>query len=362
MKDMSFDPTRPFRVPPLPPKGVDFNSAEILKSVNLASRQLGELNGYSEAVPNPGLLMAPFIIQESVASSAIENINTTVVDFIQGQLFPEVEQREPDKEVARYREALLWGHKNLSKYALSTRLIVGIQKTLLENPEDGYRKLQNKIENSASKEILYTPPIAADLAELMSEWEKFANEEGEEIDPLIRCALSHYQFEAIHPFSDGNGRTGRILMVLQLVAHGILNSPILFISGYLNANRSEYYRALNGVTRNGGWETYLKFMLSGFYLQAMSTKVTLFKIMKLHAEMKEKVRKDHGSSYSAELIDHLFIQPITTPVRLGEALGIHYMTASKKLKALASAGILSNKRVGKHHFYANNRLIALLSK
>jgi len=359
---MSFNPSHPFLVPPLPPRGVDLNTPELLKKVIRARGHLSELNGYSAAMPNPGLLMAPFIIQESVASSAIENINTTVVEFIQGQLFPETEQRAPDKEVARYREALLWGHENLPKVALSTRLIIGIQKTLLEKPEQGYRKLQNKIENTAAKETIYTPPIAAAIPKLMGSWEDFANETGEDIDPLIRCALSHYQFEAIHPFSDGNGRTGRILMVLQLVSHKILNTPILFISGYLNKNRSEYYRVLNAVTKTGDWHGYLNFMLDGFCEQSMQTKQSLFKIKALHEEMKEKIKKNHPSAYSAELVDQLFMQPITTPVKLGTALGVHYTTASKKLKALSDAGILATRKVGKHQFYANSKLIELLSK
>ena len=359
---MLFDPTRPFPTPPLPPEGVDLNSPELLKKVNKATKELAELNGYSMGLPNPLLLMAPFLIQESVASSNIENINTTVVEFIQGQLFPEDEQRAPDKEVARYREALLWGLKNLKTLSLSTRLIVGIQKRLLENPEDSYRRIQNKIENSGTKEVLYTPPIASDLNGLMSKWEEFVNSSKVDIDPIIKCALAHYQFESIHPFSDGNGRTGRILMVLQLVEYKLLNYPILFISGYLNKNRSEYYRLLREVTSSNDWLPFLNFMLDAFYHQALQTKNTLFKIMALHGELKKTIKENHKGIYSADLIDHLFVQPITSPVRLGEALDIHYTTASKYLHTLSKAGILKSKRMGKHHLFANTRLVRLLKE
>ena len=357
---MSFDPTRPFSASALPPIGIDLNSSDLLKKVNKATKELAELNGYSMGLPNPLLLMAPFLIQESVASSNIENINTTVVEFIQGQLFPENEQRAPDKEVARYREALLWGLKNLSKISLSTRLIVGIQKRLLENPEDSYRRVQNKIENSGTKEVLYTPPIASEVPFLMSQLEHFVNSVDVDIDPLIKCALAHYQFESIHPFSDGNGRTGRILMVLQLVEYKILNHPILFISGYLNRNRSEYYRLLRDVTTAGAWIPFLNFMLDAFHQQAQETKKTLFEIMSLHDELRQTIKKDHKKIYSSDLIDHLFIQPITSPVRLGEALGIHYTTASKYLHSLAEVNILKSRKVGKHHLFANTRLVKLL--
>jgi Fic family protein len=359
---MSFDPSRPFSVPPLPPIYVDLDSPALLKKVNKAMKELAELNGYSMGLPNPYLLMAPFMIQESVASSNIENINTTVVEFIQGQLFPEHEQRPPDKEVARYREALRWGHKNLGKLALTMRLIVGIQERLLENPENAYRRHQNRIENTSNKEILYTPPIASEVPMHMSALEKFANSENTEIDPLIRCALAHYQFEAIHPFADGNGRTGRILMVLQLVEYKLLNFPILFMSGYLNKNRSEYYRLLRGVTSSNAWTEFLEFMLEAYFQQALQTKTTLFQIMSMHDELKEALKAKHKSIYSADLVDHLFIQPITSPVRLGEALGIHYTTASKYLHTLAKAEILKSKKVGRHHLFANTRLVRLLQK
>jgi Fic family protein len=357
---MSFDATRPFVPPALPPADVNLNDPTLLNRLIRARAELAELNGYSRGMPNPLLLMAPSLIQESVASSNIENINTTVVEFIQGQLFPETEQRPPEKEVARYRQALLWGESHLEQYALSTRLTVGIQKQLLESPEEGYRRQQNKIENSATHEILYTPPIASDVPRLMSEWENFANSQSEEIDPLVRCALSHYQFEAIHPFSDGNGRTGRILMVLQLIQTGILNSPVLFISGYLNRNRAEYYRLLREVTTRSDWSPFLQFMIEGFFRQARETKNTLFRIMELHDEIQEEIRKKHKQIYSADLVDHLFAQPITNPAKLGEAIEIHYTTASKYLKELSGAGILKDKKVGKYHLFSNYRLVKLL--
>lgn len=359
---MSFSPTQPYIPAPLPPQNIDFNTPDILTKLIKARSELAELNGYSMAMPNPLLLMAPSIIQESVASSNIENINTTVVEFIQGQLFPEDEQRAPDKEVARYRQALIWGKDHRKHYALSTRLIVGIQKQLLENHESSYRRNQNKIENSTSKETLYTPPPANELSKLMSEWEFFVNSATSSIDPLVRCALAHYQFEAIHPFSDGNGRTGRILIVLQLIEYGLLNFPVLFISGYLNENRNDYYRLLREVTSRGNWIGFVNFMLEGFYQQARETKRSLFDIMILHDDLKAKLKKNHKKIYSADLVDLLFMQPITTPVRLGKDLGMHYTTASKYLVELANAGILKSTKLGKYHLFANNDLLKLLKR
>jgi Fic family protein len=353
---MPFDPLRPYDPPRLPPEGVDFRAADVLIRVIRARAELGELNGYSKGIPNPS------IIRESVASSNIENINTTVVEFIQGQLFPEAEQRPPDKEVARYRQALLWGKDHLKKYALSTRLIVGIQQELLDSRGGGYRRQQNKLENSINQEILYTPPAANELPRHMADWERFVNDENTDLDPLIRCALAHYQFEAIHPFGDGNGRTGRILMVLQLIEYKLLDFPVLFVSGYLNDNRRDYYRLLREVTARGAWVEFVNFMLDAFYHQAKNTKQMLFEIMSLHEELKETIRSDHRTVYSADLIDHLMSQPITTPVRLGEALGIHYATASKYLHELAKAGLLKDRRVGKYHLFANQRLLKMLER
>lgn len=357
---MSFHPTYPHQLLELPP-AIDTKDPVFLELLIQSRTELGELKGYSFSLPNPLLLLSPAILKESVASSNIENINTTLVDVLQNQLFPETERRAPDKEVLRYRDAVLWGFAHLKEYSLSTRLILGIQQKLIPSSHGQYRKQQNRIANSTNQEALYTPPLPSDLPRLISNWENFVHR-NEEMDPLIRCAIAHYQFEAIHPFDDGNGRTGRILMVLQLINDGVLEWPILYISGYINENRSDYYRALLEVTKTGKWNEFVCFMLKGFHRQARETKNTLLKIMSLFFETKEKLKKEHKKIYSADLVEALFSYPIITPVRLAEVLGAHYTTTSRYLLQLAQSGFLKETKHGKYHLFINDPLIKIMKR
>ncbi len=310
--------------------------------------------------PNPMLLLSPAIIRESVASSGIENINTTVEKVLEQQLFPETEQKIENKEVLRYRDAILWGFENMKNVPLGNRLITGIHKELLGERSHGYRTNQNKIENSTSGEVLYTPPPATEIVKLIANWENFIHNEEDGIDPLIKCAIAHYQFEAIRPFGDGNGRTGRILIVLYLVQAGLLNYPILFISGYINKNRSDYYRLLREVTIQENWCEFIEYLLKGFYLQARETKEQLFKVMDLFNAYKTGIKEKCGSIYSADLVEQLFSMPIVTPVRLGSMLNIHYTTATRYLKQLEKEGFWRYQQVGKYQLYINKPLVVLL--
>jgi len=357
---MSFNPTYPYQLPLLPPK-IDFKKSTFTDLIIKARTELAELKGYSFSMPNPMLLISPAIIRESVASSNIENINTTIADVLQNQLFPEDERTKADKEVLRYRDAVIFGFSQLAKTPISTRIILGIEKELIPESRGEYRKQQNQIMNSSTKEILYTPPIASQIFSLMSNWENFVNGQ-DEIDPLVRSAIAHYQFEAIHPFEDGNGRTGRILMVLGLIQSEILTLPILYISGYINQNRSEYYRLLRKVTTDEGWDDFIVFMLKGFYLQAKETKEMLFKVMQLFREFKDNVRRDHKKIYSAELVEMLFSYPIITPVRLAKELNTHYTTTSRHLWQLEKAGLLKADKYGKYQLFINERLLKLMRK
>ena len=358
---MSFDPTYPHQLALLPPRPVIANTdfGDLLLKARV---ELAELKGASGQIPNPLLLIAPVIIRESVASSNIENINTTLADVLQWQLFPEAEQRPPDKEVLRYREAMNWGFNNYGKYALSSRLITGIQSRLMPDGNGQYRREQNQIANLASRESLYTPPIASDIPALIGNWENYVNATDESIDPLLRAAIAHYQFEAIHPFRDGNGRTGRILMVLQLIQSGLLQFPILYISGYINQNRSEYYRRLLGVTAEGNWHEFIKYMLTGFYVKARETHEDLTKITRLFDEVKEQVRSRNKKIYSADLVEALFTYPVITPTKLASQLNKHYTTTSRYLAQLTEMGILKEALVGKYHLFANYKLLQILIK
>ena len=357
---MSFEPTQPFDLPLLPPDDIatDLQINQLLVD---ARAQLGELKGYSYSLPNPLLLLSPAIIKESLASSEIENINTTLIDVLENQLFSEEERKEPNKEVLRYRDAIMWGFDNLDDYSLSTRLISGIRDTLMPEQPAGYRQQQNAIKDEKRNKIIYTPPIQAKISQYMSNFEDFVNGDSpKELDPLLRAIIGHYQFEAIHPFSDGNGRTGRILMVLGLVQKKLLDFPILYISGYISENKNDYYRHLLAVTTDGNWKSYILFMLKGFLEQAKNTKDYIFRIKNLYYELKDKIRNENSSVYSADLVEILFSTPILSPSKLSELLKCHYTTASKYLKALEKMGILVHKKVGRYQLYANSRLIKLL--
>lgn len=356
---MSFNPIYPHDLALLPPKD-SFDSKEITSLIIKARAELGELKGYAFAMPNPTLLLSPAIIKESLASSEIENINTTLIDVLNNQLFPEDEQQKPDKEVLRYRDAVFEGFTSLERHSLSTRTIQNVQSVLLPDKPKGFRQAQNGIKNTSTGRIVYTPPVSSKIPELMGNLETYINSGDNDLDPLIKCALMHYQFEAIHPFSDGNGRTGRILMVLHLVQSGVLAVPILYISGYINQHKSEYYRRLLEVTTAQKWEEYVTFMLNGFYLQAKETKDLLFKIMNSFFTLKRTLKANHKKIYSADLAEALCSFPVITPVKLGHELGIHYTTASRYLSELSKAGILAEKKYGKYHMFANKELVKII--
>lgn len=357
---MSFDPTHPARLDPLPPMA-DLKNEDFAEVLLKARVELAELKGASGQIPNPLLLTAPLLVRESVESSGIENINTTVANVLENQLLPVDEQNKTDKEVLQYREALYWGQNNLKDLSLSSRMILGIHKRLLKEKGGAYRTIQNHIVNSKTGEILFTPPVQSQIPSLIGNWETYVNDH-KKLDPLIRVAIAHQQFESIHPFEDGNGRTGRILMVLQLVRDEILEMPILFISGYIQNNRAEYYRLLREVSAKGNWHDYIAFMLQGFHLQANETRKTLKKVSDLHKELKDTIKTEHPKIYSADLLEALFSFPVIIPTKLASEMNIHYTTASKHLSQLAEAGILSSMKAGRNHFFINKKLVSILSR
>ena len=335
-------------------------SPRLTKLLITARANIAELNGYCLAVPNPYLILSPSILKESLASSEIENIQTTLIEALQSALFPEIERREPDKEVLRYSDAVLWGYQQVqSGLPIVSRIITGIQDNLMPN-QGGYRTSQNIIWNPATKEIILVPPKANDLPDFIKDWEGFVNTE-DDLDPLIKIAIGHYQFESIHPFNDGNGRTGRILMVLELVQKQLVTLPILYLSGYIVAYKREYYQALQSVRKTKDWEQYLEFVLLAFATQAKATSKTFLEITKLLTIQKKDFKTKLPKIYSHELLEELFNSPIVSPVSLGKKLNIHYTTASKYLKAMTQAGILTTTKVGKNQFYINFELISILN-
>ena len=334
-----------------------------MPSLLKARVELAELKGYCKAIPNPMLLLSPAIIQESLASSEIENIHTTVEEVLRNQLLSETERSGPDKEVLYYREAILWGFENLSSLPLSSRLITGITERLTFGKYNSYRSTQNALTNSRTNQTVYTPPLASRIPDLMGNWENFVNSpynQTDFTDPLIKAAAAHYQFEAIHPFGDGNGRTGRILLVLQLVQSGLIDLPVIYISGYINQHKARYYSLLNRVSSHGEWVPFTAFMLAGFEEKAKQTKDTLLNIMQLFKQTRERLKTEFKEMYSAELVETLFYSPIITPTALAAKLGVHRATAGRYLNSLAAAGLLTETSLGRHRFYAFNELLNIM--
>ncbi len=355
---------KPFPLKKLPPKE-DYLSGEIYKELLEARIQIAELKGYCLDYPNPLLLLSPSIIKESLASSEIEDVHTTLINVLQNSLLPESERRSADKEVLRYREAISFGFSELQKRPIiGTRLMLGIQGTLMQVEGSGFRKDQNAIVNPKTKEIIFVPPRPQDIEALVKNWEEYVNVASDDIkhDPLIKAAIAHYQFESIHPFDDGNGRTGRILMVLQLIHAELLTVPILYISGYINKNKTEYYQLLRNITNKNEWKEYVLFMIRGFKEQAVITKKHLLDTKVLFEETRKKVKKDMPEIYSHELIEAIFTIPIITPTALAAKIGVYYTTAGTYLKKLQSAGIMKSQKYGKYQMYGNTKLINLLNK
>jgi Fic family protein len=340
----------------LPPLKQDQMAKLIQARVNIA-----ELNGYCKALPNPMLLLAPSFIKESLASSEIENIQSTLIIALQNMMFPELERTKADKEILRYKEAINHGYQDiLSGLPLISRVIIGVQNQLIPSKNGGFRKVQNAIWNPSTKEVLLVPPVSTDIPELVKDWEIFVNQ-NTELDPLIKNAIAHYQFESIHPFEDGNGRTGRILMVLGLVQDNLIDLPILYLSGYIAKHKNTYYTTLQSVRKNQDWTAYIDFMLDVFINQAKETKETFVKMIDLLELQKTELKIKLPKIYSKDLIEAIYTSPVTTPANLATQLKIHYTTASKYLKSLEKAGIVTTQRVGKYQFYTNQALVEILN-
>jgi len=317
------------------------------------------LKGACFGLPNPQLLLSPTVLREAIASSEIENIATTLASVMQAQLLPDSALQQPDKEVLRYNKALNEGLALMETLPLGSRVINTIHDALLPN-QNGFRKDQNVVVNLKTKEVIYTPPSAEVVPDLITDLEKFIHAEEPYIDPVIKTIISHYQFEAIHPYGDGNGRTGRILMILCLMHYGLLDMPVLFISGYINSHKQEYYSALHNVTVNKDWDTYLDYMLTAFEIQAEQETTTLLKITELHDIIKREIRSSLPKIYSRDLVDAIFNKPWITPSAYSGIMGVIPQTATTHLKNLERIGIMTPYKIGRHMFYVNTALFNLL--
>lgn len=339
-----------------------FETREILLALAAANRQLAELKGIGSSIPNQKMLINTLGLQEARESSAIENIVTTQEEVMREEVRPSKLAGGPAKEVHRYREALWVGFEAVQKTGLLTNnQILEIQATLEKN-RAGFRKLPGtELKNSDGKTV-YTPPQeAGEILRLMGELEKLINGELTlEVDPLIKMALIHHQFESIHPFYDGNGRTGRIINVLFLVKEDLLEIPILYLSRYINRNKADYYRLLQSVRRDDAWEDWVVYLLKGVEETARETVKTVGEIRRLLMDYKTKIRENY-KFYSQELINNLFTHPYTTVQVLEKELGVSRKTATRYLDDLVVGGFLVKEQLSGGVYYFNLQLVKVLT-
>lgn len=359
------NPDKPFNsLPFLPPPVEKTETIAILKQESKAAVALAELKGLAKTLPNQGILINAVVLKEAKASSEVENIITTHDKLYQAMIAKSVQADPATKEVLRYREALLFGfHEIQEKGFLNTNGICRIQAILEEN-EAGIRKLPGTaLKNDLTGETIYTPPDDRDaIQNLMSNLERYLNEEPCEISPLIRMAVQHYQFESIHPFYDGNGRTGRIINVLYLILHQLLDIPVLYLSGYIISNKPTYYRLLQEVRTQDQWENWILFILKGIEETARRTIRQIDQINQLFAATQEKVKQEMPRLYSKDLIEQLFIHPYTKIEYISHSLGVERKAASRYLKNLEAAGMLQSQSVGKENIFIHTRLYEILKE
>lgn len=338
-----------------------FDSAPILKQLNAATRALAELKGVAASIPNQGILINTLALQEAKDSSAIENIVTT-----HDELYREDDPAEAvgtaTKEVLRYRQALRAGHEHVSRTGLLTlNNILDIQQQL-ESNRAGFRKLPGTQLRNAAGEVVYEPPQdAREVLRLMGELERFMHDEPTyPVDPIIKMALIHHQFESIHPFYDGNGRTGRIINVLYLVKEGLLDIPVLYLSRHIVRTKPDYYRLLQSVRVDDAWEEWVLYMLEAVAGTASQTIDTIQSIKALLQETKQALRSNYRF-YSQDLLNNLFSHPYTKVEFVQRELGVSRLTATRYLDALAADGLLEKRRIGRTNYFINQPLYALLS-
>ncbi|HEX9405261.1 MAG TPA: Fic family protein [Steroidobacteraceae bacterium] len=357
----AWHPDRPHNdLPPLPP-ALDLEPRAVLKQCVTARAALAELKQAAELIPNPAMLINTLPVLEARASSEIENIVTTA-DRLFRHLAADSGADPATHEALRYRRALLEGVKALKARPLTTRTAESIC-TQIKGVQMSVRKVPGTaLANYATGEVVYTPPEGeARIRDLLANWERFLHDDSA-IDPLVRMAAAHYQFEAIHPFTDGNGRTGRVLNSLFLVEQGLLPLPILYLSRYIIANRADYYRLLLAVTRDGAWEPWLLYMLRAVEDTASWTTRKIGAIRRLASDTADDVRKKLPKIYSRELVDVIFEQPYCRIANLVDAKIAGRQAASRYLKALVSIGVLRERAFGREKLFVNPKLMNLLTR
>jgi Fic family protein len=356
-----FDPAKPYNyLPRLPPLS-DVESREILRACIAPRAALAELKQAGHLIPNQAMLVNTLPILEARASSEIENIVTTA-DRLFRFAQDETQQADPaTKEALRYRTALSRGVESLKKKPLVTATAVEVCR-MLRGVEVDIRKVPGTaLTNQGTGAVVYTPPEGeALLRDLLANWERYLHDD-ERVDPLIRMAVAHYQFEAIHPFTDGNGRTGRILNLLFLVEQGLIDLPILYLSRAIIRSKSDYYRLLRRVTSDGEWEPWILYMLNAVDETARWTTAKIRAIRELLRQTTDHVRRAAPSLYSYELVELVFVQPYCRISNVVEAGIAKRQTASEYLKELCDIEVLKEAKVGREKLFIHPKLITLLT-
>jgi len=350
-----------FSLAKLPPI-VDLETKLILKKTNSANKKLAELKGIINTIPNAAILINTLYIQEAKDSSAIENIITTHDEIYKQNLFANLFQNPAAKEVANYARALQIGFQLVKqKDILSLNTIRTIQQEIVQN-NAGFRKQQGtQLINEQTGEIIYTPPQNSQtIDQLLNNLEQYINDPTDDLDPLIRMAIIHYQFESIHPFYDGNGRTGRIINILYLVLNQLIDLPALYLSRYIIRHKLDYYRLLQEVREKNNWEAWVYYMLEAVEQTAKETITLVIEIKNIMMDYKIRIRKALPKIYSQDLLNNLFKHPYTKIGFLEEDLGVSRKTATKYLDILAEQYFLQKQKVGKMSYYINPPLLNLI--
>lgn len=359
---MTWQAERAFnQLPLLPPSGEVLESITILKACIRARSALAELKQAGELLPNQGLLINLLPLLEAKDSSEIENIVTTSDKLF---LFAE-EDAQADaatKEALRYRTALYQGFTELRSRPLCISTLIQVCSTIKSVQMDVRKVPGTALRNSATQQVIYTPPEGESvIRNLLANWESFLHQD-DDIDPLIKMAAAHYQFEAIHPFADGNGRTGRIINILYLIEQGLLSLPILYLSHYIVQHKQDYYRLLMGVTREGDWQPWILYMLAAVEYTATWTTQKIAAARTLIEHTTGYIRQQLPKIYSHELVQVIFEQPYCRISNLVEKEIVGRQTASIYLKQLCDIGVLNEINAGKEKLFVHPKLIQLMTQ
>ena len=343
-----------------------FENSAVLKKTISASRKLAELKGLAASIPNQAILINTLGLQEAKDSSAIENIVTTHDELFRSATYPDLQASQSAKEVQRYAHALRAGYDLVTNTGLlRVNDMIAIQAALEQN-NAGLRKLPGTALKDGAGRVVYTPPQhATDIVLLMGDLERFINDDTAfDADPLIKMAIVHHQFESIHPFYDGNGRTGRIINVLYMVNKGLLDIPVLYLSSHIVRTKPDYYRLLQAVRESGDapafWVEWVLYMLTAVESTAQQTIRTVTDIKAALLDYKHRIR-DGFSFYSQDLINNLFMHPYTKIDFVQRDLEVSRLTATKYLNVLANAGFVRRVRVGRSNYYVNVALNTVLT-